>query len=386
MKTLEATASSLPEATASSLIVTAARDLPVLRARRDLDLVILRVQTLKHRGVLPYALRYALWAVRPGGHIQIEDDAARNPDSPIYEVPFNTVSQWTFRMLGEDVEVADFQPGRIDLIRRRPLPAGGWSAGVVFSGRPAELDGLRACLAALAAQPELGGPEGEIVVCGPPGAEPDFLGQIPNARYLAYQEPAGPRFLIGAKKNALAAALRGPRLIILHTRILLEPGALAAVPREFDILAPNTWVEVQGRRVPYLSLSRVDSPWPGRMARRLPLHMRHVGGDAARLRGQDLTYVDGGAIITMRDLLMACPINPHIGWEEGEDVEWCARALMMGRISDLAENAHARSTTSKFLRPPRFGPLERPIEMAVRGLKTARAAARGFWRDTVGGA
>lgn len=367
------------------VVIRSQRDLESLRACRDLELVTIHAQALKHRGLLPYALRYALWAVRPGGHIRIEDPGLKDPDSPIYEVPFNTVSQWTFRMLGNDVEVAAFKPGEIELIRRRPVAPEGWSAGVVFSGRDAELEGLRACLAALADQPELNGPGGEIVVCGPPGAAPDFLCDTPNTHYLDYVEPPGPRFLIGAKKNALAAALKGPRLIILHTRILLEPGALAATPREFDILAPNTFVEIQGHRVPYLSLSLVDSPWPGRMARRLPVHMRHIGGDASRLRGKGLAYVDGGAIITMRDLILACPISPHIGWEEGEDVEWCARALMHGYISDLAQGAQARSTTSKFQRPPRFGPLERPIEVTVRGLKTVKAAASGFLRDSLGG-
>lgn len=368
------------------MIVSHAEQLPRLRDSRDLEAVTLQASRLKHGGLLPYALRYALWAVAPGGRIVVVDEGRKDPDSPIYAAPFNLVSQWTFRMLGDDVEVANFKPGQIELIRRRPVPEPGWSAGVMFSGREAELESLRACVAALADQAELAGPGGEIVVCGPPGAEPDFLRTVPNARYLPYQEPPGPRFLIGAKKNFLAAALKGPRLIILHTRIVLAPGALAAAPREFDILAPNTTVQVQGQEVPYLSLSLIDSPWPGRVARRLPVHLRHVGGDASRLRGKGVAYVDGGAIVTMRDLIMTCPISPHIGWEEGEDVEWCARALMQGRISDLAEGVHARSTVSKFQRPPRFGPLERPIEAAARGAKTMAAALKGFWRDSVQGA
>lgn len=364
------------------MIVSKAEHLAGLRNSHGLEGVTLQAAAFKHNGLLPYALRYALWAVAPGGTILVTDDGRKDADSPIYAAPFNLVSQWTFRMLGDDVEVVSFQPGHIELVRRRPAPEPGWSAGVVFSGREAELEGLRACVSALAEQPELSGPSGEIVVCGPPGAEPDFLRGAPNARYLPYQEPPGPRFLIGAKKNYLAAALRGPRLIILHTRILLAPGALAAAPREFDILAPNTTVQVQGREVPYLSLSLIDSPWPGRMARRLPVHLRHVGGDASRLRGRGVAYVDGGAIMTMRDLIMACPISPHIGWEEGEDVEWCARALMLGRISDLAEDVHARSTVSKFQRPPRFGPFERPIEGLARVAKTAGAALKGFYRDS----
>ncbi len=368
-----------------TLIVSHPRDLPLLRDSRDVEAVTLHAGSLKHNGLLPYALRYALWAVAPGGRILITDKAEKDPDSPIFEVPFNIVSQWTFRMLGDDVEVASFKPGEIELRRRRPVPAAGWSAGVVFSGREAEVDGLRACLNALAAQPELSGASGEIVVCGPPGAEPEFLKSIPNARYLPYQEPPGPRFMIGAKKNFLAATLEGPRLIILHTRILLAPDALAAAPREFDILSPNTTVQVRGRQIPYLSLSLIDSPWPGRMARRLPVHLRHVGGEAAHLRGKGVAYVDGGAIMTMRDLIIACPINPYIGWEEGEDVEWCARALMLGRISDLAEGVHAHSTVSKFSRPPRFGPLERPVEAAARAAKTLAAALKGFWRDSVRG-
>jgi hypothetical protein len=246
----------------------------------------------------------------------------------------------------------------------------GWSAGIVFSGRDAEIPTLLKGLEGLLAQPELTGDGGEIAVCGPP-RDRGFLGGVSGIRYIEHVDPPGQRVMIAAKKNALIRALGGPRVLVLHARIVLEPGALAAVPREFDISGPNILQQAGGRRASYLSLSSSETAWPGRMPRSTPWLMRHVGDDPIALHARGGLFVDGGAFYVTKAAHRQCPLNDMIAWNEAEDVEWCARAFLDGLLVDIAPDSFAVSQTAKIRMPPNLGPLTTPM---LRALKWAREA------------
>jgi hypothetical protein len=354
------------------------QELAALRDASDLDEVIVEASGFKHRGLMPCALRYALWAVRPGGRIIVRDQGEMDHEGTPYAAPFNLTRNWAVRFLSRDADLVAFDPaGQMEFVRTAPILAPGWSAGVIFSGREAELESLAICLRGLLAQPELTAERGgQIVVCGPAASEPD-LSAFPGVTYLPYDTAPGARFLITRKKNHLASALTGPRLLILHVRVVLEPGALAAVPREFDILSPNTFVEMNGALTPYLSLTAMDPPLPGRPPRRLSVNTRNLARiDPLTLHERGFVYVDGGAFMVPKSLFEACPLDPNLAWEEGEDVEWCLRALVEGYISDLAIGCRAISQTSKYRPRPRLGPLTRPAEKAVRAVRWLKAAGR----------
>lgn len=367
--------------------IMVAADLARLRSSTDLDEVMVDARRLKYRGLLPCALRYALWAVRPGGRIVVHDDGRHDASAPIFEVPFNSVRQWAMKFVARDAELVRFDAaGLLEFERSAPVLEPGWSAGVVYSGRDEELPSLRRCLAGLAAQPELSSQRGgEIVVCGPE-RDLGFLAEFPQVRYLPYEAPAGHRFLIGHKKNALIRALRGPRIAIVHARIVFDAGALSGVPREFDILAPNIAVMEGGRRTPYLSIGRSDAAWPGLMPRRLPLTMRNLGsGDALALHRHGGVFVDGGAFLVTRRVHEACPLDEALAWEEGEDLEWCARAHLHGYLSDFAPGCTALSQAgSRLRRRPRLGVLTRGAEFVVRRARWVRAATRHHWLTLTG--
>src|SRR3954468_16145765 len=57
----------------------------------DQDEIVVRTARLKSRGLLPVALKAALWAVKPGGRVRIVDDAARDATAP-WEAPANNLS------------------------------------------------------------------------------------------------------------------------------------------------------------------------------------------------------------------------------------------------------------------------------------------------------
>jgi hypothetical protein len=346
----------------------------IVRARTaiDHDAVVVDARRLKASGLLPLALKYALFAVREGGRIMVEDEPDSELGSPAYAVPHKLVRQWTFQFLGRDVELISLEPpGRIELRRTRPITPPGWSAGIVFSGRDAEIPVLLKALDGLHAQPELS----EIAVCGPP-RDLSFLEGFARVRYVEHVDPPGERVMIAAKKNALIRALNGPRVLILHARVVLAPGALAAVPREFDISGPNVLQEGDGRRASYLSLSSTETIWPGRMPRRTPWLMRHVGDDAIALHRIGQLFVDGGAFYVTRAAHALCPLNDLIAWNEAEDVEWCARAFVQGLLVDIAPDSIAVSQTAKVRMPPNLGAFTAPLLRLLKQVREIKAAAR----------
>ena len=349
---------------------TTIHDLPSLgRARQlvDQDEVVVRTARLRERRLLAVALKAALWAVRPGGRIRIEDDA------PAGEELHQLIDQLC---LGDAVRCQhDGDGDAIELKRTASVLGAGWSAGVVFSGRDSEVPQLRACLKGLRAQPELSAARGgEIVVCGP-RRDLAFLREFPEVRYVEFEMPPG-RVMITRKKNALMRALHGPRLAVLHTRIVLEPGALAAVPREFDLCSPNTAVVEAGRRVPYLSLCATPSVQPGRTPYDASHTMRGAkGGDPLELYDRGTLFIDGGAFFLTRRVHETCALDDSVAWLEGEDIEWCVRAQSQGFLVELARGAGALSQTNKLPQPPRTG-FGAAIARAWAALKTAPAALR----------
>ena len=342
----------------------------------DLDGVMIKTSKLKYRGLLPAALRYAVWATRPGGRIDVLDDGVEDASSPAFEFSFNAVRQCAARFCARDADFIEFGSGIIRMRRRTPVLEAGWGAGVVFSGRDEEIPQLLECLDGLQRQPELAtGHGGEIVVCGP-ARSLDFLRDHPDVRYLVHDLPDGPRVMICEKKNALIRAIKGPRVVILHSRIKLDEGCLAAVPREFDILSPNTSVLQSGRRVPYLSLCQSEAAIPGRMPRAVGRTMRSVpDGNPLRLQRHAPLFVDGGAFFVTRSLHQQCPLDDHIAWQEAEDLDWCMRAYAQGYLIDLAPDAMAVSATSKLRQLPTLGPLTWPIMTGHRMRQLVKARA-----------
>lgn len=353
------------------LRIASAEDIARARHQIDHDAAIVDARRLKTTGLLPLALKYALFAVREGARIMIEDEPDQELGSPAFAVPHKLVRQWTFQFIGRDTELVALEPGRIELRRTRPVTPPGWSAGIVFSGRDAEIPTLVKALEGLHAQPELTD-GGEIAVCGPP-RDVDFLRDFPAVRYIEHVDPPGERVMIAAKKNVFIRALRGPRVLILHARIVLDPEALGAVPREFDISGPNVLQEAGGRRASYLSLSSTETVSPGRMPRSSPWLMRHVGDDPIALHREGNLFVDGGAFYVTKAAHELCPLNDLIAWNEAEDVEWCARAFMTGLLVDNAPDSFAVSQTAKVRMPPALGGATAPLLRWIKKLREARS-------------
>lgn len=338
----------------SEFCISRIKDLYELKHKTDLDQVTLITARVKKANLLRYGLKYALWALRVGGRLIIQDNGPQAPSFAPFTIPFRHVVQQAVKVLAEDAKLlcVDDASFRVEFERTKPVTAPGWSAGILFSGNRSEIPTLDRCIKGLLQQPELG-PEqgGEILIVGPDAGRtlvPDYGAQV---RYAAYEMDSAGRIYTARKKNFLAARARNPRLLIMHARILLQPGCLAALPREFDVITPRVEYHEGNKAVPYLD-------WGVPPTTELDITPRHLQSpynyDRQRYLDQlkcgRRPYIDGGVFACRTEVLKRIPLSPHLAWGEAEDLEWCSRLHAEGVLVDLEPGALALSQSFKWKR------------------------------------
>lgn len=330
-------------------------DLKLLRETRNLKEVEIMMDDFLHGNLPLYVLKFALWACELNGYVILN---ARKTVNSVTLVAGQHSFQLLLQLLckaadglGVMVE-CDIEDKRVKFKRKLiELEITPWSAAVIFSGSDTEINQLRDCIRGLQAQPELRN-GGQIVVCGPASGK-TAISTIPGIEYLIFetQFQAG-RFIVGKKKNFAIQALRHERILICHTRIVLQPGCLAKIPLEFDLCTPRVWIKGQYTQLPYLDLGflkrctlNVDSHF-------LPLPIHYDRQNWIQHLKTKSPYIDGGIFCVQRSIALKIPMSESVAWGEAEDVEWCARLLQNGITIELAIDSHADSTICKI---PRYG-------------------------------
>lgn len=326
-------------------------DLYTLQNRSGLDDVTVDLSRIKLQGLAHLAIRMGFNAIAKGGTLTLRDETASNVQTiGPFLIGWPSIRALAIRALSRDCRLEPGATlGEMVFTRTAPALAQGWSAGIIFSGQDEELPALYRCLDGLTAQPELLSDTGEILVCGPTRNK-EFLQDYPHARHLVYDITAdhhGP-FPISVKKNRLMRAMRFDRRLVLHTRIVMEPGALAAAPAEFDILAPNVIQRSDKGQEANVGLVTLDPGWPEAVPRRFERSTLNVPADQyLQLMSHGRPYVDGGAFAVSSRVFEACPLDDGLLWGDCEDVEWCFRAQTLGFAIDMCPRMVALNTVSK---------------------------------------
>ena len=330
-------------------------------------------------GNLPlYLFKYAAWAMAEGGITRVSS-------SKTVESMGIIPSEWSFQFLvqeackaieglGELTEV-DVSCRTFSFTRTAPISVPGlWSAVVLFSGNEKELPLLEACINSLRLQPELTG-GGQIVVCGPTYAS-SLITAYPGVEYLPCETPtrAG-RFLVGKKKNFAVSQMRNERVLVCHSRIVLEAGCLSKLPAEFELITPKVLLKAtDGRRIPYLDLFFQHLHSSALYTDHLPPPLAYPRADWRRYLRDYYPYVDGGLFCVMKSNYLENPLSETIAWGEGEDLEWCRRMLINGKIIELCIGAIAESQTDKLEKYSKWGHIPGVVFLG-RGLRRIRAFA-----------
>lgn len=326
-------------------------DLYTLQTRSGLDAVTVDLSRIKLQGLAHLAIRMGCNALAEGGTLTLRDGSASCAQAiGPFLIGWPSLRALAIRALGRDCRLEQGAPlGEMMFTRTAPALAPGWSAGIIFSGQDKELPALYRCLDGLVAQPELISDTGEILICGPT-RDMDFQKDYPQVRYVVYDlatDHRGP-FPISAKKNHLMRAMRYDRRLVLHARIVMEPGALAAAPTEFDILAPNVIQRSDKGEEANIGLITIDPGWPEAVPRRFERSTLNVpANEYLQLMAHGRPYVDGGAFAVSVRVFEACPLHDGLLWGDCEDVEWGFRAQTLGFAIDMCPRMEVLNTVSK---------------------------------------
>jgi hypothetical protein len=345
------------------LEISGLRDLYALKHAVDCDEVVLKTHSLKYKGVLRYALKYALWAVKPGGRVVVLDSGPREPRIQPYLIPFNLVLQQAFKLLGPDTEIEMLDHRHMTAIFRRtsPILPPGWSAAILFSGSGSEVIPIKRALDAMRRQPELAPDKGgQIIVAGPAEAQSSLvLG--PDIEYFVF-ENTGARAMVTKKRNAVAAAARNPRLIVTHARVVLSDGCLAAMPREFDVITPRVEYQLDERQRRYVDFTVEDVLDGEAVSRHSSPSNAYDPRRYLSILSRGRPVIEGGIYAGRKTVLESVPFNPFLAAGEGEDLEWSARLHANGCLVDLEPDALAILQPSNL---PRHAPVPRPGWLSV---------------------
>lgn len=354
------------------LHVTSAQDLYHLKDQSGLDSVQIDLSAVKYAGLAHHAVRLAFFAVKQGGEIVLTDRGVTKLQSiGPHLIRWPTLRALALRALAKECDVTHSALGEVRLTRRAPLPGPGWSAGIIFSGRDTELPAFYKCLDGLCAQPELVGPAGEILVCGPT-RDMAFLADYPMVRYVVFDlDENDSHFPISRKKNALMAQMQHDKRMVLHCRIVLDPGALAKAPTDFDILGPNV-VHRSDRGVrANVGYVAIDPLWPAMVPARFERSTLNVAPERyLDLLRRRKPYVDGAAFAVTKRVLDLCTLDNALRWGDCEDVEWCMRAQAHGFLVDMAPSMIAENAA------PKVNTLEWLPQPVAQALREARRVTR----------
>jgi len=336
---------------ASKFVISQLSDLSDIRALSDLSQVtiIMNSKIFKNDQVL-YAIKFAIFSLKKNGKLVIDTRSLAN------SMTLNSPGKLSFQMLSQMLAIAGVNWGSITVIdpekqyieyrRERETTENRWSAGVVFSGNRSEVPFLTKCLSGLLIQPELRASQ-DIIVFGPSAAE-SMLALPLGVKYIGYEsELVCGRFLVGKKKNALVRHLSNEKIIICHSRIVLEEGALGAMPSDFDMVTPKVEVKTDAGRLSYLDLGFLPNHFNTLVVDRYPVPIFYERATWLDYIKNFIPYIDGGVFVIRRELALKIPIHETIAWGEGEDVEWSKRLLNSGNTLELCLGSVAISQTCK---------------------------------------
>lgn len=321
-----------------------------------------------------YLMRSTIFALQQGGEAIVRaprslDAMGVVPGAPSFQFLVQIAAK-AIDGLGVLIHV-DVPSRTFRFQRTAPTPSPEpWSAVVIFSGREEELPFLRRCTESLLLQPELA-EGGQVAICGPAAAQ-GLVAGWPGVEYLVVETPSqAGRFLVGRKKNAAAGHLCHEKILVCHARIVLEPGCLSRMPKEFDVITPRVSIlNPAKRRIPYLDLLFIHLAGTFLHTQKPLVDLGYPRRTWRDNLAQYLPYVDGGLFCARRSLLAEVPLSEVVAWGEGEDVEWCQRVLMAGRMVELCPDAEALSLSNKTLLYHRFShvPGFRLVSRLVRQL------------------
>jgi hypothetical protein len=337
-------------------IVSTIDDIYSIQNKRNMAPTIrIDVQSLKKKGVLRYAFKYALWALPVEGNLIVQDSPRSGFGFSTTSMDFWQIRNELFKALKGDVKLValDDASGTIRLQKvKESYDNNGFTFGIVFSGNSAELEQLYPALQSISDIKGLNSIPHEVLVCGPSAFNASVLTEkFPSLpiRYIAFDNVLQVnRVMITKKKNTLIDAAAYNVVSLSHARILYGADFVECMyKRRFDVITPKVVYNENGRRRKYLDFTLSGSYDTSRINTRSVLSNEVLPDDVLNYMAQRVPYIDGGLTILNKEKIADIRYCIDVAWGEAEDIDLCAQIYYDGLLIDYASECVCESQTSK---------------------------------------
>jgi hypothetical protein len=313
------------------------------------------VRSLKRTGAIRYAFKYALWALKVGGELVVQDAPRSGFGFSTRSMDFWQIRNELFKVLKDDVSLIALDDADGTICVRKTKDSyrnSGFTFGLVFSGNEAELAQLQPALESIAHIRGLSDFPHEVVICGPSTFDSAALvakfHSLP-IRYLAVDDVfQGNRVMITKKKNALIDTAAFNVVCLSHARILYAESFVACIQaKQFDALTPKVIYNANGQRRKYLDFTLSGSYDTSRANTYSVLSHEVLPDNVLHYMARRVPYIDGGLTILNKDKIGNIRYCPDLAWGEAEDIDLCARLYYDGFLIDYASECECESQTTK---------------------------------------
>lgn len=164
-----------------------------------------------------------------------------------------------------------------------------------------------------------------IAICGPQSVEPHLSPCDGRLRFIEQSDKHAAKGWITHKKNLIVETSSAENLLIAHDRYAIPPMFIEQMRRfgaDFSVIAPAQ-TDLSNRRFP--DWMATNSQWLCTVSAQL-----QYGDYSPHL------YVNGGIIISKRQVLLETPWNNLLFWDQCEDIELTRRMTDAGITPRLA--------------------------------------------------
>lgn len=345
----------------TSVSINTINDLHKVRQLRgEYSHVSVDARAMKQLGLLRHAFKYAMWGLREGGVIEVNDDPCVSLLFSPRRIDFWQVRREFFKSVGRffEAQQVDDKLGVIRAIKRtRSDTPNGVSFGIVYGGGERDTQLLCDAVSSIAVAAQGQSDRVELLVCGSVDEAlreriAQLLTSAPSmaVRYLPYEGPivAG-RIPIADKKNVVFDAANFDAVVISHTRISFAPDFVARLLRGcFDVLAPEVRAIWEGQKHRFLDYILVGSYDLSKRNPAAALGAYSRLADPLLGMKKRVPYVDGGVMIFNRQTVPYPPFDSALAWGEAEDVDACAKLYQQGLLIDQDDSLRCESSVVKF--------------------------------------
>jgi hypothetical protein len=317
----------------------------------EFDKITIECKLLKKKGVLRYAFKYALLALKMNGILELKDSPSKGYGYSTQRVDLWQVKKEFFKVVSPFVETEESNNDTGTIRARKVIdhPCNtGISFGIVISGNENELPtidkSINSILGAVINEENF-----EILICGPSDCEfKDRFSNYRNCRYINFDLKDKNRILITRKKNYLLKEAKYNIVSISHSRIIY-PGDFykKIINRKFEVVTPSVCYQEKSIKYRYLDFITIGSYDTTKLNSKFTCAAELINERFLYNMSDRVAFIDGGINIFNKFLIPENPYNENIGWGEAEDVELSEFLFQKGCLIDFFYDIECFSQTNK---------------------------------------